>query len=286
MISSGVHNEVPTTMSHRRLVRAFIQRRLGIAAPLLALAIVSGAFVLIVDGSIAVGCVVLLLAIPSTWMCGLWIVPNSVDAYAHKMAHLLRDDFAETTREDHQQVERLRDITAAIERLEPPREFMELHVRVLDILQQMDSIKQDDSRELVDRTAQAFRLRQQLLQIREELDGYAAESYIVELADALDNRMVVTTEAADAIQRLLQHQGETLKKLKVPRSWGSQHNAYVQQFTSYLEALERYYGVIKGGSIGEAERAARLFGTQQKKVEELMDEYRVAFHSYHSGRGS
>jgi hypothetical protein len=108
----------------------------------------------------------------------------------------------------------------------------------------------------------------------------------VELADALDNRMVVTTEAADAIQRLLQHQGETLKKLKVPRSWGSQHNAYVQQFTSYLEALERYYGVIKGGSIGEAERAARLFGTQQKKVEELMDEYRVAFHSYHSGRGS
>ncbi|HEX3391530.1 MAG TPA: hypothetical protein VHS55_03110 [Solirubrobacteraceae bacterium] len=270
-------------MSYRRRARAFLRRHLGIAAPLLALAVVSTALVLVANGSAIVGCGVLLLAIPSTWLGGLWVAPNSVDTYSRRMAHLLRDEVAQAAQENRRQIKRIQAMTATVAELDPPEQLRGLHARVLGILREIDSIKRDDPEMLVDRTVRVFGLRRQLCQIREELGEYPVEPYLVTLADVLDRRMIVTSETAEAVQRPLRRQNEALKRVKIPRAWLSRHNAYVEQLTSYLAALEEYYRTVTGDSAAEAEMAARILRTKQRQVKELVDEYFVAFHTYHSG---
>jgi hypothetical protein len=262
-----------------------IQRRLGVATPLLALTVIGAAIVLISNGYVLLGCVVLLLAIPSTWLGGLWVMPNSVDAYARRIVPLLRDDFVEATWESRRQDERLRAITAAIAQLEPPHDFMELHARVLGVLREIEGMKRGDPEMLADEAIEVIELRRQLLQIRSELDGYAAEPYLAKLAEALDARVGVTKATAEAVQRPLLHQKEGLQRVKVPRSWLSLHSAYLEQLTSYLAVRETHYRAVGDNNVAEAKRTACLLGTQQRAVETLANKYRAALWGYYSGRG-
>jgi hypothetical protein len=126
-------------------------------------------------------------------------------------------------------------------------------------------------------------LRQQLLQIRKELDAYASEPYLVEVAGALDTRMAIASKTVEAVQRPLQRQNEALERLRVPRSWLALHNAYAAQLNSYLAALKTYYGAAEGDSVAAAEIAARALGEQQRKVDKLVEEYRAALWAYYSG---
>jgi len=262
-------------------MRASIQRRVGFLAPLGVLVLISGGFVLLADGSIIVGCVILLLSIPCTWLAGLWSVPNSVDAYVRKMTNLLRGDFAETVLEVGQQKKSIQETTATISMLEPPPEDRDFHVHVVSILQELDDLGNDDRHSLVERTIKINELQQQLAPTREEIAG-SSTPYLRELASTLDARVTLAGKSADAILRPLRHQSLVLARIKIPGTWLSRHQAYASQLDAYLIALENYYDARNNDGRVSKDIACSL-ESRKRELSTQISEFRAALWSYYSG---
>jgi hypothetical protein len=267
-------------VSYMRRVRASIPRRVGSVAPLAALVLISAGLVFLADGSIIVGCAILFLSIPGTWLAGLWAVPNSVDAYTRKMTNLLRGDFADAVWEGGQRTQLMRARTATIVMLKPPQKFEDFHGRTIRVLREIDDLGNDNGPTLVERTNKMNDLRQQLARAREEIAG-SPEPYLGELAQGLDARMALENKSADAVLRPLRHQGRVLARINVPKSWHNLHNAYTLQFNAYLVALESYCDVRNNGPVPN--RIACSLEDQKEKLNDLVGELRTALWDYHSG---
>jgi hypothetical protein len=271
-------------MNNLRLCRAATERQLGFWGRMLGLSITAAGIVVIANGYLAVGSAVLALGIPATWLTGVWVAPRSQDSYARRMTRLVPVGFTDAQRASREQVDRLRAVTAAIARLEPPDEFANIHKQVLGILQAIDDVKRDDPTLLPQRTVRLMILRQQLSEVRGELESCAALPYRQQLADALDARTKIANETPEVVQGPLRHQRDVLARVAVPSSWRDRHDAYTEQLVNYLAALSRYHQATLDGGVEEAESAARDLIANQRQREELVNSYGLALREYYTGR--
>jgi hypothetical protein len=266
-----------------RRSRDLVRRRLGTGALICALILLGAAAWLIVDGMIIFGAIASLVGVGGTWLVGLWVVPRSGDAYAKRITQLLPGSFANVRKATGQQLDRLRHITAALAERRPPFEYADLHARIVEILAEIDGLDRTDPTLLVQNTNRVVALRQELADLRNELDTHSDEPYVRMLVDTLDRRESIASETPARVQQPLIRQKETLDQLTVPQSWRVVHNAYARQLSEYLVALAGYYAAGEGGDREDAEAAALALEVQQSKLGGLIDLYGSALRSYYAG---
>jgi hypothetical protein len=266
-----------------RRCRDLVQRRLGGAGPICVLVPFATAGTLFANGSTVIGAVVLLTAMPVTWLGGLWVVPRSHDAYARKMTHLLETTFADSREASHKQVMRLREVTAAVDALQPPDQYADLHTRIRGIMEQIDGIDRSPAM-LVESTTRIVALRRELTELRNRLDGCSSVPYVRDLIDALDAREAITTETPQSVQGPLYRQREALARLRVPQSWQKVHETYERELAGFLAAQDRYYAAAREGNSEESEQAAVALSGRAREFRELCKLYARALHEHYTGR--
>jgi hypothetical protein len=110
----------------RRRARGWVRSRFKGWAPWLGYVYLALALACVVEEPAALGAVGLVLGVPVTWVCGLWVVPRSEDAYVLAVSNMLQDWGVEVELAQRRHVAENREMTAFIDAKQAAsREFLD-----------------------------------------------------------------------------------------------------------------------------------------------------------------
>jgi len=257
---------------YARRLRAYVAEGLHGWAFLLALALVAVALTLVVDGNTVFGCAGLLLAIPVTWLGGIWVTPWGEDAYARAMRDVIRTGPAEANHADRRRHDQMRRLTTTITELEPPQQLVELHRRVVGCMREIDRLETDHGVAPEDRAVRMYELRRELSRLLDDVtaDG-ASGSYLLRLKRGVED--LIRTSTRDTVQATFQRRSERLVKIRPPQRWRDRHDRSVKIFSDYFSALPSYYASLKDGDIDAIRDAAKMMAVRHEELTRFTEDY-------------
>jgi hypothetical protein len=267
------HSSLGLALLYARRVRAYLVRRLHGWVYLFALTIVAVAILLVADGDKVLGYVVLLLAIPATWLGGVWVSPRGDDAYVLAMRDVIRGGAAEATNANRVRQDHMRILRKTITDLDPPRQLTDFHQQVVSQLESIDRFEADGAGTLEDRAVRMHEIRRELVRVLDDLTVQPSEPYVGELTCRIEDYMRETISSLDIVQKPFRQRSEKLTKIRPPQRWKARHEMSVKTFSDYFSALHNYYATLEDESIDAIRHAAKELAVQYEELTRFVDDY-------------
>jgi hypothetical protein len=261
-------------LRHARRLRAYLVRRLHGWTYLIALACIAVGFFLVADGGAIFGCIALLLAVPATWLGGVWVSPWGDDAYVRAMLYVIRDGMIDAKHGDELRRDRLSKLKSTIIELTPPPEFTDLHRGIVSMMREIDRLAMDGTLDdLESRAIRIYELRTKLRGQIDDLRGYSVESYVFGLKGALEELLYATSDTFTVIEEPLRRRGQRLRGMRAPQHWRERHGRYVDTFGDYISALRDYYATLEGESVDATRQAAYKLRVRREALGRLTETF-------------
>jgi hypothetical protein len=228
----------------QRQARGRVRSRFRGWAPWLGYVYLALALTCMVEESAALGVVGLVLGVPVTWACGLWVVPRSEDAYVLAVSKALQDWRMDVERARRRHAAENREMAATILGSFPASLQPELRQKLGSILE-IETESTEPTRELVYASIissyeQLVMLRATLVQI-ENADGDRASAFQAAVTTLLDAKQTASREFLDALGR----EQVGLAEITPPLAFRKFHNAYLQLCSRYSDAVTACYEAIE-----------------------------------------
>jgi hypothetical protein len=244
----------------------------------LVLGCIAVALLLLVEGMVFGGLIMLMASIPASWLSGLWVVPWSTDAYLRKLMLIMQNIHSDLLYGGYQRREQLRIMGVEVADLTPPQQYVGTYGSVLTIIGQLEGIIDDKEGNFADRAVGVFEQYGLLLHIRVELesksDAYPQAAYRV-----LERYRLFITSSMDKNEDLLQRHTRQIKNLRPSGRWITWHKGFVLALLGYTEAICSYYRAVREDNLEEVKLVAKnvsvarsiLEAERLKYVEEFGD---------------
>jgi hypothetical protein len=237
-------------------IRAKVAPRLNGGIRFVGLAIVALGALLVVEGEIIVGSVILVTSVPITWLTGAWVVPRSSDSYFVKIANLVTDAHLNYEYDSDRQRKGLERIAGEITNTTAPQSWLGIHRKIVVDMGQIDKGLTDLSVSFTDRAVSGFESVQSLRRVRRELDDRPDDSYAREMARLLDRyKAAASVRTRKKIQALHRFQAR-VNGLTPPSQLTERHEKYRELLGEYISAMDAYCMVVENDEPGAVERAA------------------------------
>ncbi len=253
-------------------VRAHVAPRMAVGTRFIGLGVVALGGFLAVEVNAILGAAVLVASVPVTWVTGVWVVPGSTDAYFSKIANIINDCHTNLQYGSYHGRKALGDICNSIEGLTTPQSWLETHKEVLAAMHQIDSVLSDRSAAFIDRAVGVIGPGRILQRIRSEFDSKSAETYVRDMAEALDRYKSLADDNKDKSQRSLRRLQARINKLHPPRSLVESHQKYREVLDDYVASMNAYYVVSRDGD-AEVRAAATKVETAYANLDTRSREY-------------
>ena len=241
----------------RRKARVWVRRWLKGLAPLCGYLYLCVALTYLIDASVPLGAVALAVGgIPVTWLCGLWVVPRSEDAYILTLSKCLTEWATDVESIRRRRLADGPGYASAILEALPSSVPTELRDK-LSIALGRETEDLSPARDgMYTRALAAHELVGVLNATRAGLQR-AGDAHEARLGAAIARRKTAIEDAQrEFLDALLQEQ-LCLAKMKPPASLRMQHDAYVQLVGEYGEAVTACNAAIEGEQVEVAEQAAQ-----------------------------
>lgn len=264
----------------RRRARGRVRSRFKGWAPWLGYVYLALALTCVVEESAALGVVGLVLGVPVTWACGLWVVPRSEDSYVLAVSKALQDWRMDVERARRRNAAENREMAATILGSFPGSLQPELRQKLSSILE-IKTESAEPTRELVYASIissyeQLVVLRATLAQI-ENADGDSASAFQTAVTSLLDAKQAASREFLDALRR----EQVGLAEITPPPALREFHNAYLQLCGQYSDAVTACYKAIEDERKDSVQQAAQevcdLWQARQDYSRAMADKLRECF---------
>ena len=261
------------TLTHARRARAHVTQRLHGWAFLPALAFVAIALTLLADGDTVLGWTGVALAIPVTWLSGIWVRPWGDDAYALAMRDVLRMLPLEADHINRRRQEQMRLMIRNLSERDSPRDLVGPHRDILRCMREIYDVDVAYDGPLDERAVCLYEKRLELLRLCDELKTEPEGQYVLVLRRGVDDFIDAAGSGKDRLEGPLQRSTEKLLKVRPPRRWRETHHKLVAQFGEYFGAVHNYYVSLEGGDLGAIRHAARDAAMRHEEVSRIAGEY-------------
>lgn len=243
---------VPRSRSARRQVRSWVRYRFKGWAPWLGYLYLALALAGAIDEPLTLGVIGLVLGVPITWVCGLWVLPRNEDAYALATSKVLHDWEVEIKRiQLRHSSESRRLATATLDRLPeslPPGSRERLSNALVRKPEDAAPTPEMVRVRIISSYLQRMALKAALQQIETECH-HCAPAIHAAVTSLLDARRAANHEFLAA----LAEERACLAKIASPRALSGAHSAFVQLCQEYRDAIAASYDAIEA----EQEEAVR-----------------------------
>jgi hypothetical protein len=258
---------------YARRARAYFARVLHGWAYLLALSIIGGALALIVSGHTALGCCALIAGGIATWVGEVWVIPWGDDAYARRVRHIVKTGTGAVVASSAVRRDHLRELRGAIVALEPPSQFTERHREVCEWMATLDSLDAGSGSVLEERAVRAHAILQQLTRTLEGLQKELPELYAVQLKHDIEQYLHGVADAQSAFQDVVEHTGESLRRVRPPGRRKASHQRYMATVDSYLVAIRNWRTTLNQDSDNEIRESATVMSVRRGELDKRTAEY-------------
>jgi hypothetical protein len=264
----------------RRQARGWVRHRFKGWAPWLGYVYLALALICVVEESAALGAVGLVLGVPITWACGLWVMPRSEDAYVLAVSNVLQEWGTEVERAQGRHAAESAELATAVLDSLPGALQPELRQRLSDALHGKTTNAALTRDMLFTRLVFAHRqrvvLRATLAQIENEKDDRASE-VTASVRRFLDERHATDHEYLDAVRQ----EQMSLAKIMPPSALRGSHDALVRLCDQYRDAVAVYYEAIEDEQTDSVQQAAEevcdLWQARQDYSRAMADKLRECF---------
>lgn len=237
----------------RRQVRSWVRSRLGRYAPWLGYVYLALVLVCAIEVSTALGTVGLVLAVPFTWICGLWVFPGGEDAYVLAVSNTLHNCKMQVGQAQRRHAAENDRIATAI--LASLLDSLELHQRLSSVLghgpENGGPARERMYARMIFSHEQFIVLKETLAQIENKRDDRASVVQ-AKLTTLLDAKQVANHEFLDA----LSEERARLAKAKPPPILCGFHNSLLDLCDQYRNAVAVCYEAIEGDRADSLQQAA------------------------------
>jgi hypothetical protein len=256
-------------------IRAKVLPLWGGGIRFVALGVVAAGLVLIADGYMPLGVILLVASVPVSWLTGMWMIPGSVDAYFVKMSNIMYDSAVNWHSDNFRQRQQLGGIATKIRRLKPPRKRLDLHRRVLTDVDRIEEIMDDKTVKFVDRVVGLLEPSRSLRRAYTELasEGDPRERYVKEMVSLLAQYKRRINESKTQNVKSLRRLARRAEKLRRPGSLVDSHNGYLRVLDAYMSCMIDYYAVTQDSDTETVRRAAAAVEVAHAKLEGRSRDY-------------
>jgi hypothetical protein len=234
----------------------------------------------VVEESAALGVVGLVLGVPVTWACGLWVVPRSEDAYVLDVSNVLQGWGTEVERAQGRHAAESAELATAVLDSLPESLQPELRQRLSDALHRKTVNAALTRDVLFTRLVSAHRqrvvLRATLAQIENEKDDRASE-VTATVRRFLDERHAADHEYLDAVRQ----EQVRLAGITPPPALRGSHDTLLQLCSRYRAAVAAYYEAIEDEQTDSVQQVAEevcdLWQARQDYSRAMADKLRECF---------
>lgn len=223
------------------------QRTWAQFASTIALCLIAGGLLLLLDGFVIWGIAVFTLGILASWLVGIWVVPGGVDAYYRRVSRVLRGTTAQGQRHHDEYIKELRSLTNSIASLKQSQEGEDLFNEILVECKMIDEVADDEDMGL-DRVRPMDGHRRRLLDLVKSFEYSNAGPINQDLATLLVKRASVVVGIFYTAQQLLEAQVRFLVRIKPPTTLEAQHQSYIEVIQAYVFTFGDLYKAISGDS--------------------------------------
>jgi hypothetical protein len=234
---------------------------------------VGGGAVVLVNGAVVAGILLLLAAVALAWLARLWVVPRSADAYAAKAERILATAFAKAYRANNGQAEKMATICDEISSLTPSQALEGEHRKIVRALAGHDR-HQDSLPSLAERTTRVVRSRRAFREIEETASRVPSDPYLRSLVEHGRQRGELATLTTRLTEEPLFEGREALAGLHPPRAWRSPHHALLAAFDAYLAGVCGYYDATASDDTKMIARAISRFADSKADLDAMRLAYR------------
>lgn len=237
-------SSVSRSRSARRRARSWVRHRLKGWAPWFGYLYLALALAYAIDKSLTLGIVGLMFGVPITWVCGLWVLPRSEDAYALATSNVLHDWGAKIRyMQRRHSAESRRLATATLDSL-PGSIPSSLRNRLGSALERKPEdtapTREMVQARLVSSYEQRITLKAVLKQIETECHDDAPA-----LQEAATNLLVARQSANREFLAALTEERVCLANVRPPRALVGMHDAIVQLCDEYQSAVAACFEAIE-----------------------------------------
>jgi hypothetical protein len=243
------------SLKARRTARLWVRLRFGGWASVFGYVYMGVALTCLIDGSVTLGAVGLVLGVPLTWVCGLWVVPRSEDAYMSAVSACLIGWATSATGILARRSAASRDHAAMILASLPSSLSHELREKLGTALERQIENPVPTRDTVYARAISAYELRVLLESTLAQLEEGEADDAVrlrAAIAERRDASQVARREYSDALSQ----EQVCLAKIKSPTRLRERHGRYVQLVDRYRDAVDVCNDAINGAQAEEMQHAA------------------------------
>jgi len=255
-VATSAEVGAPQWQRSTRKLRAWMRHRLRGWTPAMGYLYIAMALAYAVDDFDAGAIVALVLGVPVTWVCSLWVVPRSEDAYALAMSRVLNKWGTDAAAMLKRRAIETREIaTRSLDSL-----AASLRAPLNDRLNAVLDGETETSiptRETICGRAMAAHELSGLLKLMledESVDNEHAAAVRTALVKLVDARRETQREFLDALQR----EKACVVKIRPPIRSRALHEAYVQLAGQYSDAVVACHAAIEGDREDEMQQSAEV----------------------------
>jgi hypothetical protein len=264
----------------RRQARGWVRGRFKGWAPWLGYLYLALALICAIEGPTALGAVGLVLGVPVTWVCGLWVVPRSEDAYVLAVATSLQSWKVEVERARDRHAVESREMAAAILSSFPESLPVGLREKLRSIVEieaeQLAPTREVVYARIISSHEQLVVLRTTLAQI-ENAGEDQASAFRTATTTFFDAKRATSREFLDALGR----EQEGLAEIAPPSTLRESHDAYLRLCDRYKDAVIACHEAIEGERTDSIQQAAEevcdLWQARQDYVRAIGSRLRESF---------
>jgi hypothetical protein len=233
----------------RRKARVRVRLRLGGWAPVFGYVYIGVALTYLIDTSVTLGAVGLVLGVPVTWVCGLWVVPRSEDAYVLAVSAALSEWVADAVGIRARRASANREYASAILASLPSWLSYDLRENLSAALEREGETPEPTRDVVYVRVMLAHELFVLLKSTLAQLENNAEDDHAAELRAAIAGHIDASRTAQREFLRALRREQVCLAKISSPAALRARHDLYLQLVGEYGDAVAAW------GDASESEQA-------------------------------